>query len=414
MERAQAAKLGSGFACLQTTGGVTCVGDDRFGQRGGSALSPAQPLAVGTWHACALAVPFGLRSGYAACWGRDDVGQLGTPGTATCAADGRMVPCARQPVHGPAVGTADGLATLAAGDLFTCLGTSDGIRCWGANRDGFFGTPDACPGPLRNDWPTGSVAAPRAACAPDPVTLPGLAGGLSWLAAGPRGLCFDGDSNQARCLGAIPTPSGRDITYPKPSPGNDAAACGISGHRVVCWGEGYSPGTAPDQPAEVVFPPLVSRPEAAELDLRREPNRGPAAEPSCQTPVAPLPACAPGSAAGAPAWSDLATGAAALVGQTIRVRGALAVSDVVVPVGVGRLVTAPAVIAGVSPLVFGDFGDRGYEYGCRGYGGALRCDVPAFGQTVVATGRLAAGVASTSGSPWTLVEASVCEERTAR
>ena len=143
-DRAGLTALGAGFACLRTIkgGGVFCVGDDRFGQRAGSTPPapeadargpgfargawPADVLAAGTWHACALAMPKGLGSAYAACWGRDDAGQLGAPATATCAAGGGQVPCARVPVRGPAVGTDDSLAELAAGDLFTCIATTEG------------------------------------------------------------------------------------------------------------------------------------------------------------------------------------------------------------------------------------------------------------------------------------------------
>ena len=42
----------------------------------------------------------------------DDAGQLGAPAPSICTAGGQQVPCARLPVRGPSIGTADGVAAL--------------------------------------------------------------------------------------------------------------------------------------------------------------------------------------------------------------------------------------------------------------------------------------------------------------
>jgi hypothetical protein len=430
-DRAGSATLGAGFACLQARGGVFCVGDDRFGQRGGSAppgpdarardpafvrgTSPADSVVAGTWHACALAVPSGYRSAYAACWGRDDVGQLGAPATSTCAADGREVPCSRQPVRGPAVGTDDGLGMLAAGDLFTCLATSAELRCWGASRDGFFGAPQACPDLLRRAWPTaaGPVAAPRAACAQAPVVLAEWSGGSSYpssMAAGPRGLCVaERGAAGVWCRGAIPTPRAEGIGGPTPSPGDDAAACAMSGDRVVCWGQGYAGAGPLDQPVSVTFATAVPAGQAAQFDLPRDDHdQSQVGLLPCQRVVAPLPACSPQIASGARAWSDVLADAPTRVGRTIGVRGALDVSEYRnMMTSNPPWVSAPLVLGGAPPLFLGD-------HSCGAYGTRrICCDLPAYGQTVVATGRLEAlppGSLYSQESPWLLASPTLCEE----
>src|SRR5689334_17658352 len=104
----------------------------------------APSIALGTWHGCAIAAPNGLGADvYAACWVRGDLGQLGAPPPDICNVDGNPVGCSRSPRKN--VRLEDGRAVLKAGDQFTCVTEPSGIRCWGANRDGFFGAPDSCP-----------------------------------------------------------------------------------------------------------------------------------------------------------------------------------------------------------------------------------------------------------------------------
>jgi len=288
---------GGSFACLRSTrDGVWCLGDDRFGQLGGSQPVPApqaaeedpafvqhiQPvhrLVSGTWHACVLTDDASSikDAPYVACWGRGDYGQLGFKARDRCRVDGVDVPCARAPEHG--ISLEDSVATLLAGDLFTCVSSPNGIRCWGASRDGFFGTPGSCPASLRKAWPTlhGSVAAPRAACSRTPVPVPKLTGFHQFPAVGPRGLCSQ-EGDHLKCWGAIRAPRGPGVSQIEINPGQYANACGLRGGTrvlvrpatietvaeyrtvdasVVCWGEGYSAPSTPDVPVAIELTPFA-------------------------------------------------------------------------------------------------------------------------------------------------------------
>jgi hypothetical protein len=401
-DRPEAAFVGGTFACLQATkdGRVWCLGDDAFGQLGGS--SPAPPpdadradhafvrdlglpraLALGTWHACAI------EDGYIACWGRGDAGQLGVRAREACAAGGAPVACARSARVGPSVG--DPLAELAAGDLFTCLGTN-GVTCWGASRDAFFGAPGSCPEALRAAWPTpqGPLSAPRAACSDSPVAIPDAKDFKDGLRAGPRGICFN-DARGLRCVGGVPTPRQGRVRDVAISPGPDASACAaLWGEGVVCWGEGYSPAGAPETPVRVAFEPAPAEAETAVFGAsdRTRLWSGCIARRGCE-PLSPLPLC--DADLHVTEWRDLLASARELSGTIVNVRG---------PLGVGmgsQTAMACRTTSGdfaccngaSSPVVLGDANGFALAgFGCLGDESAECCDAPAYGQTVVATGRL--------------------------
>src|SRR4029453_18233357 len=101
---------------------------------------------------------------------------------------------------------------IVAGDLFTCITDHGAVRCWGASRDGFFGTPGSCPEPLRTAWPppVGPVAGPRASCPAQPVLVPAGVDEFQFrFSGGPRGLCFPREIHGPwRCVGGVPSPRG--------------------------------------------------------------------------------------------------------------------------------------------------------------------------------------------------------------
>ncbi len=260
--------FGRTFTCLQSSRRNTwCFGDDDYGQLGSSSAPPpstgvSEPVYIpgmrgdsmkaGTWHACALENSHendtpGKR---AVCWGRGDYGQLGPLPDRDCVVNGREVRCAKTPVRGPY--TLGATVVLGLGDLFTCWTTHEGVACWGANRDGFFGEPGSCPEQLRQHWPTlgGSVPAPRAACTHNPVHVAGTNAFEPAFEVGPRGFCLERAEN-LRCFGGIPMPRGGGVHTVRVSRGDEASACGIRGKEVVCWGDGYSPAGALDLPTAI-------------------------------------------------------------------------------------------------------------------------------------------------------------------
>ena len=433
--------MGGTFACLRVTRkeGVFCLGDDRFGQLGSSVpprpqspagdpgfvrdVGPEVTPALGTWHACALAPPRTMTEEIpVVCWGRGDHGQLGAPAPDKCTVDGTVVPCARTPVRGPRV--KDQMAVVGAGDLFTCVTSEEGTKCWGANRDGLFGVRGSCPVSLRSAWPTpdGPVPAPNASCTTTPVPLPGASGFDPYLRVWPRQIFSHG-----RYVDAVPRPRDPKIGLARVSPGSDASACAVRGDGVVCWGEKYSPALAQDQVVPVVFEALPGMGDQAIID-------GPAAtasagkakcqsERACSQPAQRLPRCEGDNDPGRPV-AEILGRAQSLSGGVVRVRGAL---------GVGPLVGAPSVAdmemqnesirrASCDPavtcckqtlapvLVGGADGAVSIEgMWCSGDESRACCNAPAFGQTVIASGVLVREQRHLTTVGWRVVNGSVCE-----
>jgi len=431
--------MGPTFACLRTTRNdrVFCLGDNRFGQLGSSTpprpetgvedatwvrgVGPVVTPALGTWHGCGLAEPAGFNERIpVVCWGRGDHGQLGAPAPDRCVVGGRRIPCARKPVRGPTV--KDQMAVLAAGDLFTCVTSSEGTACWGANRDGLFGVPGSCPEALRRAWPTldGPVAAPNASCTTTPVQLPDATEFDPHLTVRPREICYRvGD--RERCLSGVPKPRDATIAHYRVSPGSDASACAVSDDRVICWGEKYSPPGEPDKPVPVALealPPIgdlaimsiIGRTDAAKGKQSCQIQR------ACPEPVRKVPPCT-GREQARPA-SEILADAQALAGRTVRVRG---------PLGAGRLgprrsffydfecdsrtsccewVWAPVVVGADNGLLALD------SLFCAGDESRVCCNAPAYGQTVVATGRLRRDPYAPTATSWAwqLADVSLCEE----
>lgn len=426
--------VGGTFSCLQETRdkGVWCLGDNRFGQLGGSSpvppptadrndpafvanLWPAQSVHLGTWHACALAAPDGFGAGGSiACWGRGDYGQLGGPAPDRCEVDGASVPCAQKPVTAIAY---DGRPMeLITGDLYSCESTDAGIACWGASRDGFFGTASQCPPILRRAYPTlhGSVSAPHATCSRAPAKVRGVRGFQRWASAGPRGLCFD-DETPLKCIGGIRTPRGKGITGVVVSLGEDAAACGLRDGGVVCWGEGYSPPDAPDVPVPIALEPPARTTETAftgDEDVSKF-SAACLARRGCDFGPSPVPACPP--SAGARDWASLRATASEHVGELVSVEDVLAVGALALTLA-GCL--APDGIGCCNrrggPVVLGDSPalelDKLY---CTGDDSGACCNAPAYGQRVIARGRLEAVDRAFDRyvAPYKLRDVTLCEPK---
>lgn len=120
----------------------------------GEAVLDVKQVVAGRAHTCAVTL-----SGGAVCWGRNASGQLG---------DGTQNP-SLTPV--PVVGLGSGVASLTAGDQYTCAVTTSGAaKCWGSNENGQLGD--------------GTVTQRLT-----PITVTGLGSGVLALAAGLNHTC---------------------------------------------------------------------------------------------------------------------------------------------------------------------------------------------------------------------------------
>jgi len=126
-----------GQSCALTTGGgVSCWGNNKYGQLGDGSgqqrdipvqviglTSGVSDVAVGWNHACAVISGGGLE-----CWGWNYYGQLG---------DGTKITQSR-PAHVNRL--TDGVRDIAVGGSFTCVATDLGaVKCWGENKYGQLG-----------------------------------------------------------------------------------------------------------------------------------------------------------------------------------------------------------------------------------------------------------------------------------
>ena len=416
---AQGLHVGGTFTCSTSSNIWTCAGDDRFGQLAATGTLIQRVSAsggLGRWHGC-------MRIGDdVSCWGRADGGQLGFEAADSCRDGSETVACSRSP---RAVQfTLPSQAQLLAGDMFTCTladtpdpATSRSVshlQCWGASRDGLFGSVSACPAGLKTRWPTlsGPVPAPGLTCSPIPVEVPGLPASSNQFSVGPRGVCatrVGRRHSETRCAGAIATPS-LEVRNIAAEPGDRASACGIAGRDVVCWGDGYSPPDNPGLPIRITFDqsPL---PHTSALDAAPPGDSPwPAAcgiHYACEQAARPLAACAPGVAA--QPWTDLQPKAATLVGKKVGVRSPLALSAVDPHVAFRSAQNCgdnvccstedlPVIIGGA----YQDISLDGFQ--CSGDESRHCCNVPALGQTVVAQGILANG----ARTRWSLAHATLC------
>ncbi len=463
--------VGGTFACPSKHNDLWCAGDDSFGQLGDRGAGGAPPsllklwitenVGLGTWHGCAWKDGGPPRLQGLFCWGRGDYGQLGVAAPDVCRVDGKDVACARRPIRVPidfrlpGLGYAPnrGRGDLRGGDLFTCArrgsGPSPGIVCWGASRDGLFGAPSLCPAGLAAAWPLrggGTVAAPAAACSPTPAVIAGsdrfkrflgpLSGGKPTRPAevtdafdvGPRGICMISEAGELWCKGAIPTPGGLTAQEVVVSPGDQASACALTREgRLFCWGEGYSPATAPDRPVAITFeppPPPPVNPNPAPIDT---PAGQSAWGESCSVhrPCRVVARTVPTCPAGARAITPEAAAALPAAGATVSVRGPLRAggcSTTLVacseldPVSRKPRTDVRACCNGVScEIVVGDEGGKIIPLdgvGCVGDESRVCCGVVARGQTVIVTGTLVPNKeAPWDGSPYRLDDARICTPR---
>jgi alpha-tubulin suppressor-like RCC1 family protein len=171
---------GNAHVCARVSGGsVACWGANDKYQIGDSALlsssvpitvlglAEVSDIAAGGRHTCAV-----LSGGILQCWGDDTFGQLARQeGVA-------------QPLPQTVAGLAGRVQTVGAGSEHTCaLLESGAVQCWGGNQYGQLGI--------------GTTSISETV----PVTVTGLASGVTGLAAGAYHTCALMASDRVRCWG---------------------------------------------------------------------------------------------------------------------------------------------------------------------------------------------------------------------
>lgn len=175
---------------------------------------PAIALGAGTSHTCAVLVDGTIR-----CWGKNDVGQLGRPGS------DRLEP---RPLEVPGITDA---RAVSGGSGHTCAIIGEGaVWCWGWNVNGQLGN-----GTFTDTWrPSGETKAR------------GIAGATA-IAIGTVHTCALA-SGGVWCWGGF-APGGGDWMVPSVVPGLEGATavalgmvtrCAVAHGKVRCWGENGS------------------------------------------------------------------------------------------------------------------------------------------------------------------------------
>jgi hypothetical protein len=186
-----------------------------------------------------------------------------------------------------------------------------------------------------------------------------------------------------------------------PSP--DDAQCRAREGAVLCHGPGYSPPDSPGLPVAVRFDPGPPIAESAVVMVGRSTSWGPEClvERGCSRALVPIPRC--GWLASARPWSEILPDASSLSGQVVHVRGVLGVAlGFNTMMGCGPMPGTGTSLAPGEPettyccnTTSGDIaiGDAaGFltleGLSCGGDDSEMCCDAPAYGQSVIATGRL--------------------------
>lgn len=216
-----------GTTCaLTAAGAVKCWGAGMLGD--GAAIpgsntpidvtglqSGVTAIAAAASHNCALTSAGGVK-----CWGDVD----GNPLTAYSAV----------PVD--AAGLTSGVSAIASGMGYSCVLISGGVKCWGDNHSSQLGV----------------TVTPSFINSPTPVDIPGLASGVTAIAAGPFSVCALTSAGGVKCWGSgslrgngTTTSSGDgapvDVTgltsgVTAIAAGRDHTCALLSGGAVKCWG----------------------------------------------------------------------------------------------------------------------------------------------------------------------------------
>ncbi len=216
--------LGARHGCVLTTDGrVACWGADDLGQLGGGGevVTDAVAVAAGEAHTCAILAD----SGKVRCWGNNQQGQCGTDATTTSTPPIDVFARASNPLENALL--------LDLGSHHTCARAGPAATCWGDDRAGQLG----------RDCSTANQCHEAAG-----VELP-VTAEPSHVATGGASTCMrvdganycwgDNTSGQLALTGTTfqtPTLSLPLADVDGPIAIGNQAACGVAGDEVKCWG----------------------------------------------------------------------------------------------------------------------------------------------------------------------------------
>ena len=220
-------------ACALSNGGVSCWGQNSFGEVGDnstatSILVPDQvvgltsgvsAIVAGEDHSCAIV------NGGAQCWGLNTSGQLGNNSTTSS-----LVPV-------QVAGLTSGVQELALGGVHTCALVNGGVQCWGRDVEGELGNNSTTESPV-------------------PVQVTGIVSGVQQIADGGQSSCAL-ISGGVQCWGGNGAGQlGNNSTTASPVPVhvqgmtsgvqaisvNNTTACAIQNGAAWCWGNNVDGG----------------------------------------------------------------------------------------------------------------------------------------------------------------------------
>lgn len=227
---------------LIADGTVKCWGDNYYGQLGDGTTTPVRSspwqiaglsnvvaLSAGASHTCAI-----VADGTGRCWGRNDRGMVGDGVTYDLQK--------RSPV--PVYGLTDAVAIAATGEWSSCaLIANGGVRCWGGNMNGQFGTGEAT---LESNAPVGYVVglgdavALESSSAGDTICAIRVGGAAACWGGNYEGQCGDGSYGISAPKQPVPVEVAGLDSVAAITPGGLHTCALDAGGAAWCWGNnGY-------------------------------------------------------------------------------------------------------------------------------------------------------------------------------
>jgi len=197
-----------------------------------------------------------------------------------------------------------------------------------------------------------------------------------------------------------------DVDWSVLPPTVELDGCVLAEGEVLCRGQGYSASAAAGNRVPIVFEPRPQVAESAVLDRESwEPRDDCVSRRGCTLAPSKIPSC-PGHVRARP-WSEVLCTSRS--GQVVQVRGVLGVSGVFStmmgcePGSCCNQTSASVVLVGGHEILM-----LSGLY-CLGDDSRVCCTAPAYGQTVIATGRLDRVTTGLAAGHWLLVEPTLCQ-----